>query len=1483
MEKGRRVKIISVFVMIVAVLGLTVVFAAMSKNLNINGIAGTDIASWDVHFANLSSVSLTNKAVETNTPNISSDGLSIENINVSLKEPKDKATYTVDIVNDGSINAEISRIKMPELTKEQEKYLSITATYEDGTDVSVSNIINAGITKAVTISILFKEDIKASDLPKETQEVKIQLELEYVQTDKKSEEDEVITEKAWKFDYSGSEETFTAPYTGYYKLETWGAQGGNAMADGVPQKETGGYGAYSTGIVKLNKGDTLYINVGGKGEDAKDQTAGSTGGYNGGGTGGKDSNGSSGYRGNEPGAGGGGATHIATTTGLLSSLEGKTDTVLMVSGAGGGGSWTNAGGSGGGLFGVNGTYKTLISKGGSQTTGYAFGQGGTGSANQAGGGGGGAGYFGGYGGAGDGYDGSPGAGGSGYIANTNLVSTTSLTKHMTCYNCATSLSGSKYTITTKNVSETPTEDYAKKGNGYAKINYISSSVKIKETTEVIDDNPGDITDGGQYTGTESDPYVINSVEDLVSLSTAVNSGTTYSGKTIILGRDLDINSDSSYVGESSLSTPQSEPKEMSLSNVTSKSKVEQMSFTYDDINGDGTVSSTLKEELTTENGFLPIGNSTNKFQGTFNGNGHKISNLYINRETTDYVGLFGNTTGTIKNLTIDNVNVTGNNYVGGLSGYSNGTFTNITSNTTVKGTTNVGGLSGYSYGTNIKRSNITSMVEGSTNVGGVSGDSGNVYSVQITSTVTGTNYVGGVFGRGNTIKSSIVSSNVSGTSNVGGVTGYNDGGSIQVIFKEGSVTGTSNVGRITGRSAAYSSGTKTNYGIKGTTVNGSEVESKDYTSLNGQTIDTYDEIFKDINLAELVLDTYIGGDNDSDGYYYDYNEKGILVEKNTTDSPLEFTLTGSGNASDPYIVNSADELKQINLKLDKVYKLNADIDLTNESKYYEIGSLLNPFKGTFDGNGHKISNLTLTNEIVSYAGIFGYTTGTIKNLTIDNVNVTGNNYVGGLSGYSNGTFTNITANTTVKGTTNVGGLSGYSYGTNIKRSNITSMVEGSTNVGGVSGDSGNVYSVQITSTVTGTNYVGGVFGRGNTIKSSIVSSNVSGTSNVGGVTGYNDGGSIQVIFKEGSVTGTSNVGRITGRSAAYSSGTKTNYGIKGTTVNGSEVESKDYTSLNGQTIDTYDEIFKDINLAELVLDTYIGGDNDSDGYYYDYNEKGILVEKNTTDSPLEFTLTGSGNASDPYIVNSADELKQINLKLDKVYKLNADIDLTNESKYYMVGSLLNPFKGTFDGNGHSINNLTLTNKNVNYAGIFGYVAGTIKNLTIDNVNVTGNNYVGALVGYGLYSTGTVTNVKVSSSVTGINYVGGVLGNGNTATQIIVKSTVNGNDHVGIISGNINSAKGVILSGSVNGTTNSYRALGQSYVAKNNNILVVSDNVLVNGSTITSTTANSNNGLDVSLDDLTKTKYTELGFIFSASSGSPYWKLENNEMNLYIAE
>ena len=159
MEKERRIKVLSLVAMIVAVLGLSIAFASLSTTLKINGTASMDTASWDVHFDNLSSVSLTNKAIETNSPNISSDGLSVENINVALKEPKDKATYKVDIVNEGSINATITNIVKSTLTKEQEKYFYFNVTYKDGTSIEKDNIINAGDKDSLIIEIGYKEDI----------------------------------------------------------------------------------------------------------------------------------------------------------------------------------------------------------------------------------------------------------------------------------------------------------------------------------------------------------------------------------------------------------------------------------------------------------------------------------------------------------------------------------------------------------------------------------------------------------------------------------------------------------------------------------------------------------------------------------------------------------------------------------------------------------------------------------------------------------------------------------------------------------------------------------------------------------------------------------------------------------------------------------------------------------------------------------------------------------------------------------------------------------------------------------------------------------------------------------------------------------------------------------------------------------------------------------------------------------------------------
>ena len=266
------------------------------------------------------------------------------------------------------------------------------------------------------------------------------------------------------FEYTGEEETYVVPQDGTYELETWGAQGGTAV-----DSCDGGYGGYSYGQVELKKGDILYINVGGVG--TCNVSSSSKGGYNGGGD--------ALSRNNYKMCSGGGATHIATKSGLLKTLSDSTDSILIVSGSGGGSGSTGSscsskGGSGGGISGTvpkNNCSDCGTRSGGTQTSGgrsrfgtggFGFGAGSTTSYSVGGGSG-----F--YGGAGDNYEWGA-TGGSGYIGNSKLTN-----KKMYCYDCTESSDESTKTISTTNVSEIPTENNAKKGNGYAKITLLGSN------------------------------------------------------------------------------------------------------------------------------------------------------------------------------------------------------------------------------------------------------------------------------------------------------------------------------------------------------------------------------------------------------------------------------------------------------------------------------------------------------------------------------------------------------------------------------------------------------------------------------------------------------------------------------------------------------------------------------------------------------------------------------------------------------------------------------------------------------------------------------------------------------------------------------------------------------------------------------------------------------------------------------------------------
>ena len=191
MEKQRKTKMIVIISLLVAVIGLSVAYAAMSGLLSINGSANVDAANWDIHFANLSEAKTKGEASEKNRPDVAENGASITNINVSLNNPKDEVVYDVDLVNEGSINAEISNIVTPTFTEEQEKYLEFKVTYtNDGTELAIGDLLNKGQSKKVTITIRYRDDLDEEDLPDTTQNITLSYELTYTQTDK---EEEVTT------------------------------------------------------------------------------------------------------------------------------------------------------------------------------------------------------------------------------------------------------------------------------------------------------------------------------------------------------------------------------------------------------------------------------------------------------------------------------------------------------------------------------------------------------------------------------------------------------------------------------------------------------------------------------------------------------------------------------------------------------------------------------------------------------------------------------------------------------------------------------------------------------------------------------------------------------------------------------------------------------------------------------------------------------------------------------------------------------------------------------------------------------------------------------------------------------------------------------------------------------------------------------------------------------------------------------------------
>ena len=273
----------------------------------------------------------------------------------------------------------------------------------------------------------------------------------------------------------------------------------------------------------------------------------------------------------------------------------------------------------------------------------------------------------------------------------------------------------------------------------------------------------------------STKFEISTAEQLAGLAKLVNNGKNFSGKTILLTADIVLND----------------------------------TFNWENW-----------ESSAPNNTWTPIGASCiNRFGGTFDGQGHTVSGIYINSEN-DFQGLFGYNGGTIKNVGLTNSYIKGDWCVGGVCGRNHdGTISGCYNSGTVSGTgeyTDVGGVCGQNNGT-ISNCYNSGEVSGNSYIGGVCGDNyyGTISNCYNAGTVSGNSYIGGVCGYNHdTISNCYNSGTVSGNSDIGGICGINSiNGTISNCYNSGEVSGNSYIGGVCGRnyegtiSNCYNSGT----------------------------------------------------------------------------------------------------------------------------------------------------------------------------------------------------------------------------------------------------------------------------------------------------------------------------------------------------------------------------------------------------------------------------------------------------------------------------------------------------------------------------------------------------------------------------------------------------------------------------------------------------------------------------------------------------
>ena len=808
------------------------------------------------------------------------------------------------------------------------------------------------------------------------------------------------------------------------------------------------------------------------------------------------------------------------------------------------------------------------------------------------------------------------------------------------------------------------------------------------------------------------------------------------------------------------------------------------------------IDATTTANWETGQGFKPLGDYS-AFTGRFDGLGHSITGLTINRTNSayGYVGLFGNVgpfSGApveLRNIVLLNSNITGLGSVGSLAGSVRNTNIrnvisrnfNLAANGSSTSSLSVGGLVGYSAATNsfantLAQGTITATGNGTMNIGGLIGENhGAISQADTNVTITSTNnkdisYVGGLVGFHQdataTIKQSTASGNVTASS-TGQV--VNAGGLVGTAARNASVTESKAYGNVT---ATFIASTNTpSYADKSAHAGGLIGTNQTGTVSNSSA-------HGDVSANAVNGKAYAGGligksGNTSVGLGVAVSDVGKVSNSSATGN----VIAASSNTTDSSNVSAVAGGLIGKNEVARVFDSTASGKVEGISS---VGGLIGEnYRGVIQrSNTLPISTVVGVNAVGGLVGnnfsTLSSTNGQISNSQSQATVIGSGNQVGGLVGVNqDGVLSNIIASGKVTGQSNVGGLVGLNLITESTKANTVAT---------------SIVSASATSIVTASgNNVGGLIGNNYNTSSntySITNSlalgtvNASNSDNVGGLIGYNKGVNLDNVFAEGTVTGRNNVGGLVGlnqnsnitnaNTAATSIVTASGNKVGGLIGNNYSTSSNTYSITNSHALGSVK--------VNSTSSTSVGG-------LIAYNQNSNLSDVSASG---DVTATGAAAYAGGLVAWNYDGSIS-----NSTATGNVRANSTSIGSIALAGGLMGYNTGAISNSsatGDVSANATITHA----GGLVGRNFGGSINIAYASGSVNGNDNVGGLVGSN--DNGHIRNAYASGAVTGQNQVGGLVGShagtGSIAQTYAIGKVVGTGTDVGGLVGNAASTASV---------------------------------------------------------------------------------------------